>query len=136
GRARALASDQDRILMGVRHKSRPIWGVQFHPESIGTEFGHRLLDNFKTLTCEYRRQNPPRRRCSDQVRPPRSPELYNVVPAPQLAETTGTAARGSCTARTFRCSTAACRCPSMLSRCSEPVRGLQARILARQRPRT
>ena len=90
----AMAWTEDRILMGVRHKTRPIWGVQFHPESIGTEFGHRLLDNFKSLTSEYRRQNPPRRRCSDQVRPPRSPEMYNVVPAPQLAESAGAAARG------------------------------------------
>ena len=91
----ALAWTEDRILMGVRHKSRPIWGVQFHPESIGTEFGHRLLDNFRSLTCEYRRRNPPRRRCSDQVRPPRSPELYNVVPAPHAIESTGEAARGT-----------------------------------------
>ena len=91
----ALAWTEDRILMGVRHKTRPIWGVQFHPESIGTEFGHRLLDNFRSLTCEYRRRNPPRRRCSDQVRPPRSPELYNVVPAPHAIESTGEAARGT-----------------------------------------
>lgn len=33
-------------LMGVRHHSRPVFGVQFHPESILSEFGHRLLDNF------------------------------------------------------------------------------------------
>ncbi len=97
----ALAWTEDRILMGVRHKSRPIWGVQFHPESIGTEFGHRLLDNFKSLTCEYRRQNPPRRRCSDQVRPPRSPELYNVVPAPQPVESAGAAARATLHGKPF-----------------------------------
>ena len=90
----ALAWTEDRILMGVRHKTRPIWGVQFHPESIGTEFGHRLLDNFRSLTCEYRQRNPPRRRCSDQVRPPRSPELYNVVPAPHTLVSNGAAARG------------------------------------------
>lgn len=33
-------------LMGVHHRSRPVFGVQFHPESILTEHGHRLLDNF------------------------------------------------------------------------------------------
>jgi anthranilate synthase component 2 len=36
--------------MGVRHRSLPIEGVQFHPESILTEHGHALLNNFlKTL---------------------------------------------------------------------------------------
>jgi len=32
--------------MGVRHKTLPIYGVQFHPESILSEHGHALLRNF------------------------------------------------------------------------------------------
>jgi anthranilate synthase component 2 len=37
-------------IMGVRHKDYPIEGMQFHPESILTEHGHRLLQNFLELT--------------------------------------------------------------------------------------
>lgn len=40
----------DGVLMAVRHRDRPLWGVQFHPESICTEYGHRLLGNFAELT--------------------------------------------------------------------------------------
>jgi anthranilate synthase component 2 len=37
-------------IMGVRHKDYPIEGMQFHPESILTEHGHKLLQNFLELT--------------------------------------------------------------------------------------
>jgi anthranilate synthase/aminodeoxychorismate synthase-like glutamine amidotransferase len=36
-------------IMGLRHKTLPIWGVQFHPESIATEGGMRMLENFLAL---------------------------------------------------------------------------------------
>ncbi len=39
----------DGTIMGVRHATLPIHGVQFHPESIATEHGHALLANFMTL---------------------------------------------------------------------------------------
>jgi len=44
--ARTNDSDQDTEIMGLRHKKHNLFGVQFHPESILTEFGHRLLENF------------------------------------------------------------------------------------------
>lgn len=41
-----VAYADDGVLMAVRHRERPQWGVQFHPESIRTEYGHRLVANF------------------------------------------------------------------------------------------
>ena len=40
---------EDGEIMGVQHKTRPVYGVQFHPESIATEGGHLLLANFIDL---------------------------------------------------------------------------------------
>ena len=40
------AETEDGTIMGVRHATLPIHGVQFHPESIATEHGHALLKNF------------------------------------------------------------------------------------------
>jgi anthranilate synthase/aminodeoxychorismate synthase-like glutamine amidotransferase len=37
-------------IQAVRHREHPVWGVQFHPESIASESGHQLLRNFLELT--------------------------------------------------------------------------------------
>lgn len=43
-------TDDGAVIMGIRHRTFPLYGVQFHPESVLTEHGHQLLKNFLTLT--------------------------------------------------------------------------------------
>jgi anthranilate synthase component 2 len=50
------ASAGDAAVMGVRHRTLPIHGVQFHPESIATEHGHALLANFLAIAGITARQ--------------------------------------------------------------------------------
>ncbi|GAA1643189.1 aminodeoxychorismate synthase component I [Actinoplanes couchii] len=54
----ATAWTEDGLVMALRHRSLPLWGVQFHPESIGTVGGHQLLANFGKLSAQHRPARP------------------------------------------------------------------------------
>ena len=54
----ATAWAEDGVIMAVRRTDRPQWGVQFHPESVATEYGWRLLENFRDLTRPRSRRRP------------------------------------------------------------------------------
>lgn len=45
---------KDDVIMGVRHKKYPIFGVQFHPEAEMTEDGHKILKNFIDITKKFK----------------------------------------------------------------------------------
>ncbi|KAK8954245.1 hypothetical protein KSP39_PZI002489 [Platanthera zijinensis] len=44
---------KSKVLMGLMHRSRPHYGVQFHPESIATCYGRKIFENFKRMTVDY-----------------------------------------------------------------------------------
>ncbi|CAK0744620.1 aminodeoxychorismate synthase subunit 2 [Azospirillaceae bacterium] len=46
----SIAETDDGLIMALRHRTLPIHGVQFHPESIASQHGHALLKNFLDLT--------------------------------------------------------------------------------------
>jgi para-aminobenzoate synthetase len=50
----------DGVVMGIEHTKRPIWGVQFHPESIATEHGRAIAENFYALAARLRNKPLPR----------------------------------------------------------------------------
>ena len=47
------ATSEDGVIQGVMHKSHPVHGVQFHPESIASENGHALLNNFLQIARDF-----------------------------------------------------------------------------------
>ena len=50
------ATTEDGLVMGMHHKTLPLWGVQFHPESIASEYGDRIIENFLELAEAHLRK--------------------------------------------------------------------------------
>lgn len=49
----ASAYSPDGVIQAVYHEKYPLWGVQFHPESIRTEYGHDIIENFIQLAEDF-----------------------------------------------------------------------------------
>ena len=64
---RKIAWTRDAVVMGLRHVSRPLWGVQFHPESICTDYGMTLLKNFKRISQTAKSESAEAHRASHPV---------------------------------------------------------------------
>ena len=45
------ALSKNDLIMGLAHRTLPIWGVQYHPESIASQYGHKMLENFVKETA-------------------------------------------------------------------------------------
>ncbi|QDO44256.1 aminodeoxychorismate synthase component I [Streptomyces sp. RLB3-17] len=80
---RAVARTPDGVLMGIEHRDRPMWGLQFHPESILTRHGHDLLANFTHLSRTWRAS-----RAAERV------EISGRAPAPPAADAAHDAGAG------------------------------------------
>jgi anthranilate synthase component II len=78
------AETADRLVMGLAHTSRPVHGVQFHPESIASEHGHLMLRNFLELAADWNAQTGRR---TDRPRAPAAPSAARAPTRPAARPT-------------------------------------------------
>ncbi|MEV5506686.1 aminodeoxychorismate synthase component I [Streptomyces orinoci] len=78
---RATAWAEDGTVMALRHRTLPRWGLQFHPESIASEWGAQLIRNFAELTGRHYAAAPlePARWAPREHTPGTGPELRPVI---------------------------------------------------------
>ncbi len=83
-----IAWTADGVVMALRHVTRPIWGVQFHPESICTEYGTAILRNFLPLAHARGAVTSAVRNRDRQGAPRRKTQVYaRQIPLPAAPET-------------------------------------------------
>jgi para-aminobenzoate synthetase len=136
----ALAWADDGTLMAIRDRHRPAWGVQFHPESVGTEHGELLVSNFVALTPGRRR--PPRAR-RPRLRAAAAPDRpaapvrvhHRVVDGTPDAESAFAALFGDCAHAFWLDSSAADPQRARFSFMGAPLGGLGAAIRYRVQER-
>ncbi len=83
---RKTAWTEDGIIMGIEHKTKPFWGIQYHPESISTEFGNEVISKFLEFAQKY--NNRPGEPGSLPIAQERKVERHTLTVAHKICDLT------------------------------------------------